>query len=94
MSAVERLDERQSVVPPGQDPVGDAAAAVEALIEPTTPVRRSKLRPLLALAPYIARYRGRALLALISLTIAALTTLLVPVAVRRMIDFGDRKSVV
>ena len=88
MSAVERLDERQSVVPPGQDPVGDAAAAVEALIEPTTPVRRSKLRPLLALAPYIARYRGRALLALISLTIAALTTLLVPVAVRRMIDFG------
>ena len=46
------------------------------------------LRPLLALAPYVARYRGRAFLALIALTVAAITTLLVPVAVRRMIDFG------
>src|SRR6478736_3424637 len=46
------------------------------------------LRPLLALAPYVARYRGRALLAFVSLTIAAITTLVVPVAVRRMIDFG------
>ena len=36
----------------------------------------------------MARYRGRAFLALISLTIAAITTLIVPVAVRRMIDFG------
>ncbi|MDB5564984.1 MAG: transporter, partial [Tardiphaga sp.] len=34
------------------------------------------------------RYRGRAVLALISLTVAALTTLIVPVAARRMIDFG------
>ncbi|MGY3450049.1 ABC transporter ATP-binding protein/permease [Bradyrhizobium sp. USDA 4353] len=86
MSAVERLDERHNVA--GQDPVGDAVAAVEALAEPASPVRRSKLRPLLALSPYIMRYRGRAVLALISLTVAALTTLLVPVAVRRMIDFG------
>jgi ATP-binding cassette, subfamily B, bacterial len=87
MSAVERLDERQSVAP-GQDPVGDAVAAVEALTEPASPARRSRLRPLLALAPYVLRYRGRALMALISLTIAAVTTLLVPIAVRRMIDFG------
>ena len=49
---------------------------------------RAKLRPLLALAPYVARYRGRAALAFVALTVAALTTLLVPVAVRRMIDFG------
>jgi ATP-binding cassette subfamily B protein len=49
---------------------------------------RPKLRPLLALAPYVARYRGRAFLAFIALTIAALTTLIVPVAVRRIIDFG------
>ena len=56
----------------------------------TQPPARSgaRLRPLLALAPYVARYRGRAFLALIALTIAAITTLLVPVAVRRMIDFG------
>ncbi|GAB6996380.1 ABC transporter ATP-binding protein/permease [Bradyrhizobium sp. 17-4] len=49
---------------------------------------RARLRPLLALAPYVARYKGRAILALISLTIAAITTLVVPVAVRRMIDLG------
>jgi ATP-binding cassette subfamily B protein len=46
------------------------------------------LRPLLALAPYMARYRGRVTLAFISLTVAAITTLVVPIAVRRMIDFG------
>ncbi|WP_316166083.1 MULTISPECIES: ABC transporter transmembrane domain-containing protein [unclassified Bradyrhizobium] len=86
MSAVERLDDRQDET--GPDPVGDAAAAVEALTEEAAPGRRSKLRPLLALSPYIVRYRGRAILALIALTVAALTTLLVPVAVRRMIDFG------
>ena len=36
----------------------------------------------------MARYRGRAFLAFISLTIAAITTLVVPVAVRRVVDFG------
>jgi ATP-binding cassette, subfamily B, bacterial len=50
--------------------------------------RNLKLRPLTRLAPYIVRYRGRALAALIALVVAALTTLIVPVAVRRMIDFG------
>ena len=50
--------------------------------------RKLKLRPLARLAPYIARYRGRALAGLAALIVAALTTLIVPVAVRRMIDFG------
>jgi ATP-binding cassette subfamily B protein len=50
--------------------------------------RKLKLKPLAQLRPYIARYRGRALAALVALTVAALTTLVVPVAVRRMIDFG------
>src|SRR5215510_128393 len=49
---------------------------------------RLKLKPLTRLAPYIVGYRGRALAALIALVVAALTTLVVPVAVRRMIDFG------
>lgn len=49
---------------------------------------RARLRPLLALMPYVARYRGRAVLAFIALTISAITTLLVPIAVRRVIDFG------
>jgi ATP-binding cassette subfamily B protein len=50
--------------------------------------RKLKLRPLTRLVPYIARYRGRAAAALAALVVAALTTLMVPVAVRRMIDFG------
>ncbi len=83
MSAVERLEQDETAPQPeaaAAQPVGIDAAA--------SPARSSKLRPLLALSPYVARYRGRAILALIALTIAAITTLLVPVAVRRMIDFG------
>ncbi|WP_022720938.1 ABC transporter transmembrane domain-containing protein [Rhodopseudomonas sp. B29] len=51
-------------------------------------VKRSRLKPLLALAPYVGRYRGRAALATIALVVAAVTTLVVPMAVRRLIDFG------
>jgi len=84
MSAVERLD--------GTDRDSPAESQVRNIIAGETQEQgapsRARLRPLLALSPYIARYRGRAILALIALTIAALTTLLVPVAVRRMIDFG------
>ncbi|HTS39309.1 MAG TPA: ABC transporter transmembrane domain-containing protein [Xanthobacteraceae bacterium] len=44
--------------------------------------------PFRQLVPYVMRYRVRAILALIALLVAALTTLAVPIAVRRMIDFG------
>ena len=89
MSAVERFEDRQDQTRAESDPVMDAVVAAEALVETEgAPEARARLRPLLALSPYIVRYRGRAVLALISLTIAALTTLIVPVAVRRMIDFG------
>ena len=84
MSAVERLEDGQS----GLTPQPDGVVAEALGIDGASPAQRSKLRPLLALLPYIARYRGRAILALIALTIAAITTLIVPVAVRRMIDFG------
>jgi ATP-binding cassette, subfamily B, bacterial len=50
--------------------------------------RGGRLRPLLALMPRVARYRWQAGAALVALLIAALTTLVVPVAIRRMIDFG------
>ncbi len=50
--------------------------------------RDLRIKPLARLIRYIARYRGRAFAALAALTVAALTTLVVPVAVRRMIDFG------
>ncbi|MGL9620681.1 ABC transporter ATP-binding protein/permease [Bradyrhizobium sp. U531] len=85
MSAVERLDD-QYVDQPGMKAADTPSIEAELIEEPAK--GRAKLRPLLALAPYVVRYRGRAALAFVALTIAALTTLLVPVAVRRMIDFG------
>ena len=69
-----------SAAPAGGQAQPTAAAPV--------PERRTNLRPLASLLPYIGRYRWRALSALGALIVAALTTLVVPVAVRRMIDFG------
>ena len=83
MSAVERLDDQYR-----DKHAAPEAPSIEAELIETPAKGRAKLRPLLALAPYVARYRGRAALAFVALTVAALTTLLVPVAVRRMIDFG------
>ena len=92
MSAVERLEDRSDGTPrhdlPADTPSGETASAIEEVLTVSPDKRGARLRPLLALAPYVARYRGRATLALIALTIAAVTTLVVPVAVRRMIDFG------
>ena len=65
-----------------------AEAVIEAQLEQSPAAGRARLRPLLALAPYVARYRGRAFLAFIALTVAAVTTLMVPIAVRRVVDFG------
>ncbi|GJD78385.1 ABC transporter transmembrane domain-containing protein [Methylobacterium gregans] len=45
----------------------------------------SALRPLL---PYAARYRGRMLAALVALVAASAATLVVPIAMRRVIDHG------
>ena len=56
--------------------------------EPKRGPAARRLRPLASLLPYVARYRGRAFAALLALLAAALATLAVPIAVRRMIDFG------
>src|SRR5262249_25124666 len=72
----------------------DAARAVGTAVEQpqnaaapaAAPVQSRKLRPLISLMPYIARYRWRAIAALVALVTSAVTTLVVPV--RRMIDFG------
>ncbi len=50
--------------------------------------RRVRLAPLLTLMPYVLRYRLHVTLALTSLLVAAGATLVVPIAVRRMIDYG------
>ena len=49
---------------------------------------RRSLRPLLALRPYILRYPGILALAGVAMVASALAMLSVPMAVRRMIDFG------
>jgi ATP-binding cassette subfamily B protein len=67
-----------------------APAAPVATLEPAAAPERPRvnLRPLASLIPYVKRYRWRAAAALVALIVAAGTTLVVPVAVRRMIDFG------
>jgi ATP-binding cassette subfamily B protein len=66
---------------------GWSAAETAALAE-ATPRGRAKLKPLLGLLPYIRRYPGMVAGACVALLVAALATLAVPLAVRRMIDFG------
>jgi ATP-binding cassette subfamily B protein len=95
MSAVERVED-----PGSPSALAREAGAVKGV---STPVagpspdapeispkksRGVKLRPLMALVPYVARYRGQAFAALVALIVASAATLVVPLAVRRMIDFG------
>ncbi|WP_245884306.1 ABC transporter transmembrane domain-containing protein [Hartmannibacter diazotrophicus] len=50
--------------------------------------RRPALRPLKSLFPYMMRYKPQVAAALVALVVAAMATLTVPIAVRRMIDHG------
>jgi len=72
-----------TAVSPNEDAADAASVAAE-----TKPARAARLRPLVSLLPYARRYRWRVVAALCALVVAALTTLAVPIAVRRMIDFG------
>ncbi|MFT3987463.1 ABC transporter transmembrane domain-containing protein [Aestuariivirga sp.] len=54
--------------------------------------KSSNLRPLAGLLPYLFRYRGRVVLATIALLVAAGATLVVPIAVRRVIDNGFNEA--
>src|ERR1700681_2450193 len=64
------------------------AANESAETTPTEAKAARRLSPLLALVPYGLRYRGRILASLGALVLASVATLAVPLAVRRMIDFG------
>jgi ATP-binding cassette, subfamily B, bacterial len=75
-------------VPPLEVAAGPAVPGAAVGPEAAADKRKVSLRPLASLLPYVNRYRGRALAALGALILAALTTLIVPIAVRRMIDFG------
>jgi ATP-binding cassette subfamily B protein len=90
MNIVERGETHGAAIagPTGEtapQPSAEAEDVVAALAEAK---RRTNLRPLVSLWPYVVRYRGQALAAIGALLAAALATLAVPIAVRRMIDFG------
>jgi ATP-binding cassette subfamily B protein len=65
-----------------------AGASQDAAVPASAPPPARKLRPLVSLLPYVGRYRWQASAAVVALLAAAITTLVVPIAVRRMIDFG------
>lgn len=60
---------------------------MEATQEPKS-ARRKGLKPLASLLPYMKRYRGMVAAALFALVLSALTTLALPLAVRRIMDHG------
>ncbi len=74
-----------TVKPNGQDrqPPGPTLRSPD-----TEGERRARLRPLLALTPFLARYKAMMAAALLALLVSAAATLAVPLAVRRMIDLG------
>ena len=83
MSAAKRLDDDQdALIAVPRD------ATIPGLTAIPRPARGERLRPLLALAPYLSRYRTKTIAALVALTVASVATLVVAVAVRRMINFG------
>ena len=99
MSAVERIDDQDALIALPRDmkmpgiaavpkPRADTQENSSSVQEKEGSARGERLRPLLALVPYLARYRTKTAAALAALTVASLATLVVPVAVRRMIDFG------
>ena len=58
---------------------------------------RGSLKALKPLLPYVRRYRGRIALGVLALAVASAATLVVPEAVRRLVDFGfseDRAGVI
>jgi len=95
MSVVERVEDPALAAAALRDTSTDKRASASdsgpAPGAPEAPAKKSqgaKLRPLLALVPYVMRYRGQAMFALAALIVASAATLIVPLAVRRMIDFG------
>jgi len=75
--------------PQGKDvrPVRRSAPA-DAATSSDAAARRRSIAPLKALVPFLARHRGHVAAALVALVAAAGVTLLLPLAIRRMIDHG------
>ena len=60
MSAAEQLEDPPGGVPPRRDALLEEEAFIESQLTQSPAKTGAKLRPLLALAPYVTRYRGRA----------------------------------
>ncbi len=76
---------------PGASPAdvdSEAAGTAESRQASGESSQRRSLRPLMALKPYILKHPGILALAGAALVVSALAMLSVPMAVRRMIDFG------
>src|ERR1700757_100158 len=68
---------------------GHGWSTAEAVAAPAATARgRARAKPLVGLMPYMRRYPGLLAGAGLALLVAALATLAVPLAVRRMIDYG------
>jgi ATP-binding cassette, subfamily B, bacterial len=83
--------EEAEKAPDMNDTTGGAARGVTVARraeQPAADGRDIRLEPLKLLIPYVKRYRARAIAAAVALVVAALATLAVPIALRRMIDFG------
>ena len=77
--------------PNGQDPISPAASAAAASdlgTSGTGKPPRASLSPLLALKPYLFHHKGMLAAAFVALLVSAAATLVIPLAVRRMIDLG------
>ncbi len=78
--------------------VADAPGASQEKLQLETPAPpkpkrgRPNLGALKHVLPYVARYKGRVLGAVLALTAASAATLVVPVAIRRIVDFGFAPS--
>ena len=73
--------------PPIQGQTANGKTASKTADQPETKDRAS-LAALMPLLPFATRYKGRLAAALVALVIASGATLVIPLAVRRMIDFG------
>src|SRR5438046_1747387 len=83
-----RRQQAMNLISPSEGRGLDPAAAAAPVPPAEQARKRPQLAPLLGLRRYVLRYRWQVVGAILALLVAALATLVVPLAVRRMIDYG------
>src|SRR5688572_14948124 len=69
-------------------PETQASHTPSSAADAAAPAKSRSLKPLLGLAHFVARYKGKLILAGLGLVLAASATLALPIAVRQVIDHG------